>query len=286
MSYGEKLPDTLSSFLAGSPFFYTVAVAPPYFWNGTILVLRRSTATTSAHTSRIPGRSHPRLTLDYGLRWDLYTPITERAHRTSSFRTINGTQQFVINPQPGYGTDWNAWGPRVQVAWQVTASYLLMPAAASWPFRQISGRITPLPAPRLSWFTRACFQPRERRSTTDFKITPAELPRAYTTNGTDIFASGKTNTVAPNTVMDVDRYEQDMAALTPGHSVSDLNLSGIDRSFGNGTLYTWTAGVERKFGNLTAERELCGHGRSQAAAQQLSQRLSQRRPGLCASHQI
>ena len=27
-----------------------------------------------------------RLTLDYGLRWDLYTPITERAHRTSSFQ--------------------------------------------------------------------------------------------------------------------------------------------------------------------------------------------------------
>ncbi len=27
----------------------------------------------------------PRFTLDYGVRWDLYTPITERAHRTSSF---------------------------------------------------------------------------------------------------------------------------------------------------------------------------------------------------------
>ena len=57
-----------------------------------------------------------RFTLDYGIRWDLYTPITERAHRTSSFLTINGVQEFVINPQPGYQTDWNAWEPRVQAA--------------------------------------------------------------------------------------------------------------------------------------------------------------------------
>jgi hypothetical protein len=40
--------------------------------------------------------------------------------------------------------------------------------------------------------------------------------------------------------------------------VSALNLSGIDRSFGNGTLYTWTAGVERKFGNLTGDAGYVG----------------------------
>ena len=58
--------------------------------------------------------------------------------------------------------------------------------------------------------------------------------------------------------MDVNRYEQDVAALTKGHVVSDLNLSGIDRSFGNATLYTWTAGLERKFGNLTADASYVG----------------------------
>jgi hypothetical protein len=91
-----------------------------------------------------------------------------------------------------------------------------------------------------------------------FQITPAELPRAYTKDGTDIFASGKTNTLAPNTVMDVDRYEQEMSALTPGHGISDLSLNGVDSSFGNGTLYTWTAGVERKVGNLTASASYVG----------------------------
>ena len=91
-----------------------------------------------------------------------------------------------------------------------------------------------------------------------FQITPAELPRTYTTGGVDVFASGDTKTLAPNTVMDVDRYEQDMAALAPSHRVSDLTLSGIDRSFGDGTLYTWTAGLERKLGNLTANASYVG----------------------------
>jgi hypothetical protein len=58
--------------------------------------------------------------------------------------------------------------------------------------------------------------------------------------------------------MDVDRYEQAVAALTAGHVVSDLVLNGIDRNFGNGTLYTWTAGLERKLGNLTADASYVG----------------------------
>jgi hypothetical protein len=58
--------------------------------------------------------------------------------------------------------------------------------------------------------------------------------------------------------MDVDRFEKDMAALTPGGVVSALNLSGIDPSFSNGTLYTWTLGLKRKFGNLTADAAYVG----------------------------
>jgi hypothetical protein len=58
--------------------------------------------------------------------------------------------------------------------------------------------------------------------------------------------------------MDVNRYEQDMAALAPGHGVSDLGLSGVDPRFSNGTLYTWTAGLERKLGNLTADASYVG----------------------------
>ncbi len=58
--------------------------------------------------------------------------------------------------------------------------------------------------------------------------------------------------------MDVDRYEKDLAALTDSNAVSALNLSGIDRSFGDATLFTWTTGLERKFGNLTADASYVG----------------------------
>jgi hypothetical protein len=58
--------------------------------------------------------------------------------------------------------------------------------------------------------------------------------------------------------VDVDRYEKDMAALTASHVVSALNLSGIDLSFNNATMFTWTAGLERKFGNLTADANYVG----------------------------
>src|SRR5437763_15154191 len=53
--------------------------------------------------------------------------------------------------------------------------------------------------------------------------------------------------------MDVNRYQQDLAALAPSHHLSLLSLAGIDRRFGNGYLQTWTLGLERVFGGLTAD---------------------------------
>jgi hypothetical protein len=52
--------------------------------------------------------------------------------------------------------------------------------------------------------------------------------------------------------MDLERYEQDMAALAPSHQITPLNLSAVDRKFGNGYLQTWTLGLERAFGQVTA----------------------------------
>ena len=74
----------------------------------------------------------------------------------------------------------------------------------------------------------------------------------------DIFASGNTKKVPANTVLDVDRYEHDLAAVTPSHQITPLNLAGIDRNFGNGQMATWTFGLERQFGNLTADVSYVG----------------------------
>ncbi|HWG21426.1 MAG TPA: carboxypeptidase regulatory-like domain-containing protein [Terracidiphilus sp.] len=255
---GDPLPDTLSGFLSGSAFVYTVGIAPPYFSSGQHIgpaaISRNNFSAYIQDTWKITQR----FTLDYGVRWDLYTPITERAHRTSSFLTVNGQQEFVVNPQPGYQTNWHAFEPRVQAAWQVAGnlqahvggSVMVIPPniwqdnflTGSTPFavypRSVASAGAPIPY--------------------GFQITPGQLPRVYTPSGQDIFASGKTTTVPANTVMDVDRYEKDVAGLAPGHVVSALNLSGIDRNFGNATLFTWTVGLERKFGNLTGDAAYVG----------------------------
>jgi hypothetical protein len=255
---GSPLPDTLSSFLSGSPFAYSISIAPPYFSNGDHIgpaaINRNNLNAYIQDTWRV----NSRLTLNYGVRWELYTPITERARRTGGFLYANGKQEYVVNPQPGYRTEWKGWGPRIQAAWEVNdklqahagGGITVIPPNI-WQDNFLTGSAPFAVMPRLLSAANAPIR-------YGFQITPSQLPRTYTPGGADIFPNGRPEAVAPNTVMDVNRYEQDVAALTPGRVVSDLVLSGVDRNFGNATLYTWTAGLERKFGNLTADASYVG----------------------------
>ena len=253
---GDPLPDTLSGLLSGSPFAYTIAIAPPDFSSGQHIgpaaVNRNNASAYVQDTWKVT----PRFTLDYGLRWDLYTPIAERARRTAGFWTVNGVQQYVVNPQPGYQTNWHAFEPRVQASIQVTHNLqahagggIMVIPPNPWQDNLLTGTTPFAIYPRVVATTGAPIQ-------YGFQITPDQLPRAYTPSGIDIFAKWKSPQVPANTVLDVDRYEKDLAALT--HVSSPLNLSGIDRSFGNATMYTWTLGLERKFGNLTADAAYVG----------------------------
>jgi hypothetical protein len=259
---GDPLPDTLSSLLIGYPYGYTVAVAPPYFSNGAHIgpaaINRNDVNAYVQDTWKI----NERWALDYGLRYEVYTPITERAHRTSSFLDAfppAGTgQEYLINPQPGYQMGWNGWGPRVQVDWNAPHAVRV----------HAGGGITVIPPNIwqdnfLTGSTPFAVYPRVNASQSGeiaygFQITPGELPPTYTPGGANVFASGDPKKVPANTVMDVNRYQQDLAALAPGHQLSLLNLSAIDRRFGDGFLQTWTLGLERAFGGLTADAAYVG----------------------------
>lgn len=255
---GDPLPDSVSAFLSGSAFAYTAAVAPPYFSGGQHIGASGLNRGNYSAYVQDTWKVTQRLTLDYGVRWDLYTPMGERAHRTSGFLTANGTQQFVINPQPAYQTNYFAFEPRVQAALQVTANLQA----------HLGGSIMAIPPNIwqdnfLTGSTPFDVYPRAQASagvpvSYGFQITPAQLPQVFTTSGQNIFATWNARQVPANTVMDVNRYEQDVAAVTPGHVVTALDLGGIDRSFSNATLYTWTLGLERKFGNLVADAAYVG----------------------------
>ena len=253
LAVGDPLPDTLSAFLSGSVFDYWTVLAPWPFSGGQHIAPAAISRNNFNAYVQDTWKVTPRFTLAYGLRWEFYTPITERAHRTGGLMMANGVQEYVINPQPGYRTQWNGWGPRVETSWQPVTNLVA----------HIGGAITVIPPNiwqdnMLTGSTPIAIYPRVLSASSaptryGFQITSAQLPPIYTPGGAEIFASGDPKRVAPNTVMDLDRYEKDIAALTPGGRGGTLNLNVMDRGFGNATLYTWTAGVEQKLGNLTAD---------------------------------
>lgn len=252
INIGNPLPDTLSAFLSGSPFAYIVAVAPPGISGGAHIGPAAINRTDYNAYFEDTWKATPTLTLDYGLRWEYYTPISERAHRTGGFKTLNGTLDYVVNPQPGYSTTWNGWGPRVQVSWSPQKDFTM----------HLGGAVTVIPPNIwqdnfLTGSTPFSNSPRRQSSPNaplkyGFTITPLMLPTTYDLSGNNILANG-TKSIQANTPMDIDRYEKDLAKVTSSGAVSALNLSGVDPKFGNGTLYTWTLGLERKFANLTAD---------------------------------
>ena len=257
---GDPLPDTLSSLLVGSAFAYSVSIAPTYFSNGEHIgpaaISRNSFGIFLQDTWKLSDR----LVLNYGLRYEYYSPIEERAHRTGGLiNTTTGIgQEFVVNPQPGYVARRYDWAPRVQLDGRLTHQVHL----------HAGGGLTTIPPNIwqdnfLTGSTPFAIYPRVTSSSQapvlyGFQVTPAELPRAYTPSGADIFVGNKTKQVVPNTVMDVDRYERDIAALSPSHQITPLNISVIDRNFGNAELATWTVGAERTLGKLTADASYVG----------------------------
>jgi hypothetical protein len=253
----QPLPDTMSSLLLGYPYGYTIAVAPPYASNGAHIgpaaINRNDVNAYVEDTWKI----NPQWTLDYGLRYELYTPISERADRTSSFLNsfppAGVGQEYLINPRPTYQTNWNGWGPRVQLDWNAPqALHVHMGGAITvippniWQDNLLTGSTPYVVYPRVN-------AAQNGEIAYGFQITPNELPLVYNTAGVNVLASGDPKKVPANTVMDVNRYQQNLATLAPSGQLSLLSLAGIDRRFGNGYLQTWTLGLERAFGGLTAD---------------------------------
>lgn len=255
---GDPLPDTLSSFLTGSAFVYTTADASPFTSGGNHIgpaaISRNGAGVYVEDTFKMS----PRVTLDYGLRYEIYSPISERARRASGFLMVGAQQEYVDNPQPGYRFDWGGVAPRIQLDWQVKDSFHIHAGGGIttippniWQDNFLTGATPFVIYPHLS-ATAAAPIPY------GFKITSAQLPTFYSLSGQNVFASGKTNTVVPNTPLDVERYQRELAALSSGSQLTLLNLTGVDRNLGNAYLQTWTLGAERQFGKLTADAAYVG----------------------------
>jgi len=258
---GDALPDSLTGLLTASAFTYSLAVAPAMFAQGDHMgdsAIHRDAYNAYFQDSWQVSRN---FAMDYGLRYEINSPIRESARRTSGMVLSGPGQpgsQFVINPQPGYEWDKKGLGPRLALRWHAARKTQLLAAAGIttsipniWQDNALTGSTPFVVYPRA---TAAPGQPVRF----GMNITPSQLPALYTTSGSLLFPTGSSRDVAANTLMDLARFERDMAALSPDHQVTPLVVAGIVGNFQNGYISTWTTGIEQQIGGVTVNASYVG----------------------------
>jgi len=259
---GDPLPDSLTGLLTATPYSYTVTAAASLTPQGDKFdeaAVRREAYNFYFQDS---WKATARLSVSYGLRYEVNSRIHEAKHRTSLAIPIGpsgqpagflapGTRQiYLYNPQPPYAMDWNGWGPRLSVDYGLTKHTTLHAGGAIttilpnlWLENYVTGAfpfvfqplVTALPGFPLN------FQD---------SVVPLTLPSVYTTEGQLLFSSGSSSNVAPNTPMDVQRFQNDLAALTPGNQVQLFSGISFDSHFRNGYIATDILGIDQEIGSV------------------------------------
>lgn len=145
--------------------------------------------------------------------------------------------------------DWRGWAPRLAIEWRATERTVLRAGGAittRWPSEgenAITGGLPYFVNPYVSALpgTPIPFQN---------AVAHFDLPVVYTTQGQEVFATGRTTGVPPNTPMDVQRFQNDLAASLPGDQVQALSVFGMLPDFTDGYIETYTAGLEHDFGQV------------------------------------
>jgi hypothetical protein len=256
INVGDPLPDSLTGLLTASPYAYSVMAAASVTPMGDKFdeaAVRREAYNFYFQDS---WKATQRLTVNYGLRYEVNSRIHESHHRTSSAQFIgpdgkpapywdhSASQVFVYNPQPPYNQDWSGWGPRVTLDYALTSKTVLHAGGAIttilpnlWQDNFLTGGV---PLATTLYSTALQGIPLPFSST----IVPVNLPTPYATDGQVLFPNGDASNVAPNTQVDLVRYQNDLTALAPGNQVQLLSVAGIARNFKNGYIGSWTAGID------------------------------------------
>src|SRR5262249_13808992 len=256
---GDPLPDALTGLLTGTPYSYTV--------NGLVGLTPGGDRFDEAAVRREAYNFYfqdawkltPRLSITYGLRYDLNSRIKEAKHRTSVIVPVNpsgketsffdptASQVYLYNPQPVYPLDKKGWGPRLAVDFAATkntpvhAGGSLMTILPNlWQYNFVTGAFPLVFSPLITALPDV---PVPFHNT----VTPVILPTVFDTQGNPLFPNGDSSKTPSNTAVDLQRFQNDLAAITPGNQVQLFNTASISRNFRNGYIATWTAGVDHDF---------------------------------------
>jgi hypothetical protein len=257
---GQPLPDALTGLLTATPYSYSVTAAAattPIGDRFDEAAVRREAYNLYFQDA---WKLSSKWTLNYGLRYELNSRIKEAKQRTSiaepigpdgkptSFLAPGATQIFLYNPQPIYPLDWRGFGPRISLDYAVSPKTVIHAGGAIttilpnlWQDNFVTGGIplvfqpltTALPGIPVPFHNTAI---------------PLALPPAYNINGQLLFPNGDSSNVPANTQIDLERFQNDLAALTPGDQTQLLSAAVISRKFQNGYIGTYTLGVDQQVG--------------------------------------
>ncbi len=260
---GDLLPDSLTGLLTATPFSYTVTAAPALFAQGNHMGEAAVQREAYNFYFQDNWKVSANLSINYGLRYEVNTPIHEGKELSSGvvFEDASGRQvdgeapgaqpHFQIHLKPAYPTDWNGWGPRLAIDWRWDDKTVFHAGGSIttvlpnvWQDNMVTGGLPYVVAPLIT------AQP-GRAVPFQNSVTGISIPAVYSTSGAPIYATGKSTDVAPGTELDVLRFERDLAARSNGEA-QILTSAAMSHNFHNGSIGTYTAGLERKFADLTA----------------------------------
>jgi hypothetical protein len=261
---GDPLPDSLTGLLTATPYSYTISVPAHFTPVGSKFDEAGVRREAYNFYFQDAWKATPRLTLSYGVRYEINSRIREATERTSqpfffdasgqptSYWNHQATYRFVVNPQPPYDKDWNGWGPRLSLDYKFTDHTVLHAGGALttrlpnlWQENFLTASI---PYTFNPIFTA---QPGIAVPFSN-AVAPEVLPPAYDVEGNLIFPNNRSTDAKPNTVMDLARFQQDVADLTPGHQTQLPAVFGIARDVRNGYIGSYTLGLDHDFRDFKA----------------------------------
>jgi hypothetical protein len=267
---GGALPDSLTGLLTATPYSYNIS-APAAF---TPIGEKFDEAGVRREAYNFyfedTWKATPHLTMSYGLRYEVNSRIHEATKRTSlpifldrngqptSYRNRNANQIFVINPQPPYAKDWNGWGPRLAADYELSSRTVLHAGGSIATRLQNLWQENFLTAGVPYVFNATITASQGISVPFQNTFVPLLLPPAYDIHGQLIFPHGRSEEAAPNTQLDLQRFQNDLAAITPGSQIQLPGASGIAAEFKNGYIGSYRLGIDHSFANLNASASYVG----------------------------